>query len=71
MARNHINCRECGTIHQNPESSSLCVPCGKLTSKFNKQLAWYEKKLSAALKRESELEITVEQLCKKLSKGEQ
>ena len=26
--RNHVPCRECGCIHQNPASSSLCSSCG-------------------------------------------
>lgn len=36
MSRNHVPCRECGTEHRNPRSSSLCCSCGEKAADANR-----------------------------------
>ena len=35
QTRNHVHCRECNAIHNNPMSSTLCTPCGEQLKLLN------------------------------------
>lgn len=59
--RSHVPCRECGTVHQNPRSSSICPDCGQKLSQQRKAQKEQER-LSNPVQDELDLCLTVEDL---------